>query len=247
MRLSRLWRQRLGWTVSRRLAGEEVVGLEVPDACARPRPRPWPARRGRRGRGAPRRSPPRRRAGAPRAASRLRRAVMRRGRLAPALMAAPPRPRRAGSGAAAVGGAVLGLQRLRAARPRAPAPISSVIAERAQRPVEAEPHRRLHVLRRGDLLFAGEGRLVGDLGEEAGEDLGRRPGRSAPAPRGRGSAATDRRARGRARARCALAVGVVALAALAAELAFLDQAFLDRARAPALRFAALGEEGAGDA
>ena len=45
---------------------------------------------------------------------------------------------------------------------------------------------------------------------------------------------------------CAVAVLVVAVAALAAEPAFGDQLLLDRARAPALRLAALGEEGAGD-
>ena len=44
----------------------------------------------------------------------------------------------------------------------------------------------------------------------------------------------------------ALAVVVVAAAALAAEPAFGDQLLLDRARPPALRLAALVEEGAGD-
>ena len=72
----------------------------------------------------------------------------------------------------AVGLAVLALAGLRAARQRCSAPIRLGELERAERPVEAEPHRGVHVGGGADLLFEGEGRLVGDLGDEAGEDLG---------------------------------------------------------------------------
>ena len=117
--------------------------------------------------------------------------------------------------------------------------------EWAERPVEAEPHRGVHVRGGADLLFEGEGRLVGDLGDEAGEDLGGGgvdlrqlvgvEGRRRDAQLGVGLAAR------------ALAVLVEAVPALAAQPAFRDQAFLDRAGAPALRLAALRVEGAGDA
>ena len=104
-------------------------------------------------------------------------------------------------GAGAVGGSVLGLERVEQRRRRGPAPISSVMRDRAERPVEAEPHRRVHVGRRGDLLFEREGGLVGDLGEEAGEDRRARRGRSCASCAGVEGRGRRYRARGRARAR----------------------------------------------
>ncbi len=126
--------------------------------------------------------------------------------------------------------------------------------QRPEWPVEAEPHRRVHVCRRADLLFEGEGGLVGDLGEEAGENLRRgRVDRSQVLGvqcRLTGSAVLLPRSlmrRNRSAGVGTVAVVVKALAALAAEAARRNELFLYLAWAPALRLVALRVEGAGDA